>query len=198
MGILLSFGTMFLALMIAGTAGIFMGRLSTQWFGGRSVANLVTEVRAALLPILVLPALGYHLDWPQWLLLAAIVGLWQAGAVARWIGRRSGEWSPALVGGIALGRSGAALITRRAAARGAVIASLGSTCLQVAAVEGLLVLVGLASASPTASLGAWLLASDGAIWLFAVGALALLLVASEWASAKVLQSGERSNYGEMQ
>lgn len=195
MGIVFSLLAIAIATVIAAVGGLLMGRLSTQWFSGMSAINLLTEIRAALLPVLMVPALGYHLGWPEWLLMGLVVGLWQAGAVARWIARRSGEWSPALVGGIALGRSGAALITRKAAARGAVVATLGSTCLHVAAVEGLFVLMGLLPSGATSSIGAWLIASDGAIWLSAIAMLAVLVLSSEWLASRALQWKKSSKPG---
>ena len=185
--LLLSLLTIATAASLATGLGLLLGRAGTQWFGGRGVSNLLMDVRGALFPFLFVMLLLDTTSLTRWLAIALVVGVSQGVAVARWISRRSGEWAPALVGGIALGRSGAALLTRRAAARGAVTATLGATAVQVLSLEGLLHFIdpgpeNLGSAIAGASGGGW-----SAIGL-GVGALVLV---SETLASRLLQKRTR-------
>ena len=173
--------------LVAVTFGLALGRISTQWFGGRGISNLLTEVRGGLLPFLLIPLLESLALGPRWLTLALVVGGSQAIAVAHWIGRRSGEWSPALVGGIALGRSGAALATRRAASRGAVTATLATGVFQLVSLDGLLFL--LFPERPSAAFGQWIINAGPiplTLGLLALGVTALIV---ETLSAALLRRG---------
>lgn len=129
------------AVALSVVLGPLLGRIATQWFAGRGLSNLLTELRAALLPFLIVPLVVQGSELPPWIALGLVVGVSQSIAVSRWIARRSGEWVPALLGGIALGRSGAALLSARAQARGAVIGTLGITVVQLVALEALLALL---------------------------------------------------------
>ncbi len=186
MPLLATLGGTALALFLAAGLGLALGRAATQWFGGRGFSNLLMDVRGALLPFLVAPLLVDRTKMSEWIVIGLVVGVSQAIFVSRWIARRSGEWSPALAGEIALGRSGAALVTRRAAARGAVTATLATTLVQVLTLESLLALV---KQQPQAkSVGGWIVQSSHGTWPAAALAIAIGLLVLEALAARLLKS----------
>lgn len=143
-----------LALAIASLFGPLLGRLATQWFSGRGVSNLLTGIRGAILPVFAAAILSEKTTWDSWIVIGTVVGFSQAIAVGRWTARRSGEWSPSLLGGIALGRSRAALLSAQATARGAVVGTLALTLLQVILLESLLSALNVPGVAPRGSIGA--------------------------------------------
>jgi|GEM_PF-1919698 len=175
------------ALVGAFLLGPLLGRVATQWFAGRALSNLLTEMRGAFLPFLLAPVLLQFTAWPTWLIIGCIVATTQAISVGRWAARRSGEWSPSLIGGIALGRSRSALLSARAMARGAVVGTLATTTIQVILLEAVLAALELDGLDPGASIGASLHRGAGASTLFLVLLGGLLIVGSELLASSVFQ-----------
>ncbi len=165
-----------LAVLIAVTFGPLLGRVATQWFSGRGLSNLLTEIRGAFLPFFVAALLFDKTTWDSWVVVGSVVGLNQAIAVGRWVARRSGEWSPSLLGGIALGRSRAALLSARATARGAVVGTLSLTLFQVILLEAVLTALDVPGVNASGSVGAAIFSgSPSQAWLFVIlGAGAIL------------------------
>jgi hypothetical protein len=193
MALLHSLASLGVALGVALPLGALLGRAALQWFGGRGLTNVLTEVRAALLPFILVPVLRDRVALPDWLLVGGAVGLAQGLALARWMARSEGEWSPALLGGVALGRSDAAVLAERAASRGVVVATASLTLPQLVTLEGLLELADPAGAS--SGVGALLVRGSDASWLpslLGLGAAAFLLeagVAATLRSRRPLVSG---------
>jgi hypothetical protein len=185
-------GTTLLALMIALTIamalGSLLGRISHERVAGRGVSNLLTEGRGAFLPYLIAVPLMETTRWAPWIIIGLVTGFSQAIAVSRWAARREGQWSRTLLGGVALGRSLAALVSARARARGAVIGTLALTLIHVIALE--MLLAALQTDPPTHALerpltiGAVLLKNMGAdtFPVMALGVACLLVAeaASSW------------------
>lgn len=178
----------FMALAIAVSLGLLLGRVTLEWLAGRGVTTLLVESRGGLLGVVVVPLLVAASDWPHWVVIGCFVGISRSVALARWSSTGASEWSPAIRGGLALGRSGSLLLLRAARRRGAVVASLAAIPLEVALLEGCLALV---QGAPVTGLGA-LLASDRAEG-WAVASLVLLVGAHEWSARRVLRGpGGRS------
>lgn len=182
--------SLILALILSSAVGLGLGRVATQWFGGRGLSNLLMDVRGSVLSFLVSLLLLEAYSLQHWLSLGLVVGISQAIAVCRWITRRSGEWTPALVGGIALGRSTAALVTRRAAARGAVAATLATTCLHLLTLEGAVYLFDPEGARQ--SVGALIAASAGGPWSIVAPGCALVLFTLEVWFSSMLQKNQKA------
>ncbi|MCH2111207.1 MAG: hypothetical protein MK135_17945, partial [Polyangiaceae bacterium] len=150
----------------------------------RGLANFLTESRAAFLPIIIAPLVLIPQLLSGWLSVALIIGSYQSIAIARWLSRRSFDWNPALRGGLALGRSAAAIQAKRAAGRGAIAATLGAVCLEVILLEASLALFGL---PVKGGIGTLLIQGD---WDAAVGGLVLISLLScgfEFLSGVLLQ-----------
>lgn len=184
-----------LALIIAALIGPLLGRIATQWFSGRGLTNLLTEVRGAFMPVLLCAILAQWTTWDGWVVIGTVVGFTQAITVARWIARRSGEWSPELIGGIALGRSRAALISAQATARGAVVGTLAVTLFQVVLLEALLCALDVPGVGSRGSIGAAIFAGSRTESVFLVGAGTLVILGSEilvsWLFQQRLQLASR-------
>lgn len=165
-----------LALAIASLFGPLLGRLATQWFSGRGLSNLLTEVRGSFLPFLLAAILSEKTTWNIWVVIGMVVGFTQAIAVGRWIARGDGRRSRSLLGGIALGRSQAALLSAQATASGAVVGTLALTILQVVLVEALLSALDVALVSPGGSVGAAIFAGSRTeiVFFVVLGASAIL------------------------
>lgn len=176
-----------LALLIAATFGPLLGRLATQWFSGRGLTNLLTEVRGAFLPALLGAIVAERTTWDDWVVIGTVVGSTQAIAVARWIARRNGEWSPELIGGIALGRSRAALVSAQATARGAVVGTLAVTVFQVVLLEALLCALDVAGKGPRASIGAAIFSGNRADAVLLVATGTFVILGSEIATSLLFQ-----------
>lgn len=187
---LLSIG---LALGLSCGIGILLGRVATQWVTGRALTNLLMDIRGAFLPFLLAPVIAQTWNLSPWLVVGLVVGFTQAISVSRWIARRSGEWSPALLGGIALGRSRAALVARSAAARGAVVGTLAVTTTQVIVLEAILAAVGLPSISPHGSIGARLYFGTGAELLLVLAVCTGAIVLTELGCSWLLQRKPRTS-----
>jgi hypothetical protein len=168
-----------LALMIAAFFGPLLGRLATQWFTGRGFSNLLTEIRGAFLPFLLAAIVAEKTTWDIWVVVGTVVGFSQAIAVGRWTARRSGAWSPSLLGGIALGRSRAALLSAQATARGAVVGTLSLTLFQVVLLEALLSALEVPGVNPRGSIGAALLAGNVTDVAFSIAIGAGTVLATE-------------------
>jgi hypothetical protein len=121
------------ALVTALVLGGLWGRLALQSATVRGFTNFMTDLRGSLLILLLAVGAVRHQVLPLWAVVALGSGLTQSVALARWTTRRSGEWAPAILGGISLGESGSRLAWRRARRRGAVAASLGLTAIHWAA-----------------------------------------------------------------
>jgi hypothetical protein len=128
------------------------------------------------------------------LVVGIVVGLMQGVAVARWVARRSDDWSPGLRGEVALGRSRAALASARGTKRGAVIATLATTGPQVVLVEYLISALRMPTLDMKGSLGGDL--QRGAPFSFlvfvVVGSLLLILTEALIAWA-ILKRGRRAS-----
>lgn len=148
-----------LALGVGALLGPLLSRLAVGWFYGRGLTNLLIETRGALLPFLAPPLLIDAAGLPPTLAVGLIVGVAQGITIARWGARRSASWSPLLLGALALGRSGAAVLTSQALSRGAIVASLATTTIQVVLVEAVVFLLALVPPG-TQTVGARL--ADGA------------------------------------
>lgn len=178
-------GTLFasvLALTLAISVGLALGRVTLEWLAGRGVTTLLVETRGGLLGVVVVPLWVMASSWPDWAVIGCYVGVSRSIALARWTGTGVSEWSPAIRGGLALGRSNALLLLRAARRRGAVVAVLASIPLEVALLEGSLALT---QAEPVAGLGALLARGHSMVW--AVCALTLLVGAHEWSARRVLR-----------
>jgi len=175
------------ATAVAGLFGPLLGRIATQWFSGRGLSNLLIEIRGAFLPFVVSPIVAQLTGWESWLVVGVVVGFMQGISVARWIARRTGEWSPSLIGGIALGRSRAALLSARATARGAVISTLATTTTQVILLEALLRALSLPGLDLEGSVGATLQQGAGFSGLFLVILGTLCVIGTEAMSSWLLQ-----------
>lgn len=132
-----------LALAVAAIVGPLLSRWALGWFSGRGLTNLLIETRGALLPFLAPPLLINGSGLSPTLAVGLTVGVAQGVAIARWGARGSTSWSPLLMGALALGRSSAAALTSQALSRGAVVASLATTAIQVVLVEAVVVLLEL-------------------------------------------------------
>ncbi len=165
-----------LALALGLLIGPLLGRLATQWFSGRGLSNLLIEVRGAFLPFLLAPILAEATHWKSWVVVGIVVGFMQGISIARWIARRTGEWSPSLMAAIALGRSRASILSSRAMARGAVIGTLATTTLQVVLLEAILSALNLPEIVPHGSVGRSLQSgTDSSFFIvLALGSLAIL------------------------
>lgn len=141
------------ALFIGLGLGTLLSRVAIQWLTGARLVSGLAELRGVFLPFLVAPALAEFAGFPAWLAVGVVTGLGQASSVAHWGTRRTGEWSKALLGGLALGRSRAALVSARTLSRGAVIATLATTPLHVILLEALLTMLALPGAVPHGSIG---------------------------------------------
>lgn len=124
--------SLLLAVLLAIVFGYTLGRLAIEWPLVRGLSNFFTELRGALVSFLVAIALYRHGWLEHWQAAGLYAGLTQAVAIARWMSRRSGEWSPAIVGGLALGRSAATLAAERARERGTVRGSITLTAVHLA------------------------------------------------------------------
>lgn len=133
-----SLASILFAVALSLVLGPLLGRVATQWFTGRGLANLMTETRGALLPFLLAPLVTESLPWPSWAVVGLVIGLNQTISVARWITKNTGEWSSSMLGAMALGRSRAALVSANSTARGAVIGTIATTGVQVLLLEALL------------------------------------------------------------
>lgn len=188
---LLSLATMGLALLVAVSVGTLLGRVATQWPAGRALANLLMEIRGAFLPFLVVPVIAETSGVAAWVVIGCTVGATQAISVSRWIARRTGEWSPSLLGGIALGRSRAALVTEQATARGAVIGTLAVTVTQVVLLEALMTALALKSVRVEGSAGALLYSGAKTKLLLIIVLGTGAIVATELAASWLLQRRPR-------
>lgn len=184
---LTSLASILVAASIAALLGALLGRLATQWFSGMGFSNRLTEVRGAFLPFILCPLLSETTEFSAWLVIGIVVGFMQAVAVGRWIARRTGEWSPAILGGVALGISRAALISARATARGAVISTLALTAMHVILLEALLAALALPGLNVDGSIGALLLGGGGAETLFPLALGTGAVVATELGSSWLFQ-----------
>jgi len=146
------------------------------------VTTLLVETRGGLLGLVVVPLWALASSWPDWVVIGCFVGINRSISLARWTGTGASEWSPAIRGGLALGRSGGLLLLRAARRRGAVAAVLGAVPLEVALLEGCLTLV---QGAPVRGLGALLV--EGHSVLLCTGALVLLVGAHEWSARRVLR-----------
>lgn len=188
-----SLGSMALAFAIAGAIGPPLGRIATQWFSGRGLINFLTELRGAFLPFLLVPWLLRATAWPIWICIGIAVGVSQAVAIARWGARRTGQWSPQVIGALALGQSGAAMISARTLGRGAVVATLGALAVQVVLVEFVLSCVSPQLAPAPGAIGRLVLSSgSNATRLLVIALGALFMPACELAIGAVLRRGLHS------
>jgi hypothetical protein len=186
-------GSIGLALVLAAGLGVLLGRVATQWVTGRALTNLLMDIRGAFLPFLLAPVVAETWALPPWMVVGLIIGFMQAISVSRWIARRSGEWSPALLGGIALGRSRAALVARGATARGAVVGTLAATTMRVIGLEASLAAVGLPGISPRGSIGARLYFGTGAELLLVLAVCTGAIVLTELGSSWLFQTRPRTS-----
>lgn len=187
---LLSIGV---ALVLALSLGVLFGRLATEWMTGRGLTNLFMEIRGAFLPFLLAPVVAETTGLAAWLVVGLIVGLMQAISVSRWIARRSGEWSPALLGGVALGRSRASLLASRAMARGAVVGTLAVTTVQVILLEAILAALELPQVSSRDSIGGRLYYGAGGEILLVLTVGTGMIVLTEVVAGWLLQRRPRSS-----
>lgn len=182
-----TFAACVLALLIAASCGPLLGRVATQWFSGRGVSNLLTEIRGAFLPFFVAAIVFDRTTWDSWVVVGCVVGLNQAIAVGRWVARRSGEWSPTLLGGIALGRSRAALLSAQATARGAVVGTLALTLYQVILLEAVLTAFDVPGVSANGSIGSAIFSGSRTEAVLFVTLGAGVMLASEALASWLLQ-----------
>ncbi len=177
----LSVGTAF---SVALVVGLLLGRWGIASNPARAVVNLLTQARGAILPFILAPML-LSLGSSDWCAIGVAAGWSQAVAVARWMHRQNSEWSPSLLGGIALGQSGASLAAASARARGAVTGTLALTVIQVVTLEALLAWAH-DGAQARDSLGAWI-AQGGSNSLLGWLGLTVLLLAVESLASRLLQ-----------
>lgn len=185
-----------LGLGLAVSFGLLLGRVALEWLPGRGVTTLLVETRGGLLGVVVVPLWITASSAPHWVVIGCFVGMSRSIALARWTGTGASEWSPAIRGGLALGRSGALLLLRAARRRGAVVAVLASIPLEVALLEGCIRLV---NQVPVSGLGAVLVEGSVAVARgsavlvegrsvpLAAMTLALLVGANEWLARRVLR-----------
>jgi len=172
------------ACSVATMVGLLLGRWGFASNPARAIVNLLTEARGALLPFILAPML-LSLGLAEWCAIGVVAGWTQAVAVARWMLRQNSEWSPSLLGGIALGQSGASLAAESARARGAVTGTLALTVIQVVTLEALLAWAH-DGVHVRDSLGGWI-ARGGSSSLFGWLGLTVLLLAVEALASRILQ-----------
>ena len=181
--------TMALATCLALALGIPLGRFGTATQFGRALVAASTGIRGALLPFLLVPVFVVATGTPRWLSIALVVGLGQAAAVARWIVRPNNDWSSSIAGGVALGVSRAAQLSRESIRRGAVPGSLALVVPQTIVLEALLERVGRPSSDVAMSWGALLARGSESLVLvsglaIAVGMLFVEGLARRWLEAR--------------
>ncbi len=172
------------AVVVTVLLGWFLGRLSSQFIATTSILSRLTEARGAVPTVILTPLLARALPLPAPWAIGLVVGAYQGIAVARWIRSRSGQWVPSLVGGIALGRSRAALAARRAARRGAVWVTVALCTVHVVLLEAVLSLVALVPGASHSIGGLLVNGGSGAAMAFA--GLFVSFVAIDWAAGKLL------------
>lgn len=175
------------ALGLALVVGQLVGRFATQWLTGQGLTSLLLEIRGAFLPFLLAPLVQQIFSLSPWAVVGVVVGLNQAISVARWITKRSGELSSAMLGRVALGRSDVALLSSTSAARGAVVGTLAVTSVQVILLEALLTGLALPQLDLSHSVGGLLFQGAGAstLLLLVLGGASIFL--SELAIGWLLQ-----------
>lgn len=174
-----------LALVIAVALGFALGGAEGAQRGGRTLTNLLTEARAAVLPFVLVPILWEAVGGPLWLSVGLSVGLAQATAVARWLLRAQSDWSSSLSNKGA-GPLRATLVEREVFARGAVTGILSLTALQIVLVEAVWGKRLVTAGAPAANLGE-LLTQGGAVTIFTGAAvLTAVLLGTELLFARLL------------
>ncbi len=159
---LATMSSILVALGIALFIGPLLGRFAAQWLTGQGLTSLLLEIRGAFLPFLLAPLVQHLFSLSPWAVVGVVVGLNQAISVARWITKRSGELSSAMLGQVALGRSNAALLSSTSAGRGAVVGTLAVTAVQVILLEALLTGLALPQLDLSRSVGGLLFQGAGA------------------------------------
>lgn len=177
-----------IAVCCAVIGGWALGRIASGSLASLSLLSRLTDARGAV-PLLVLaPLVANGAGWSPPLTIGLCVGLYQAVAVARFIQRRGGAFTPSLLGGVSLGQSRVALAARRAAVSGAVWITVAQSTLHVITLQAALALFSLAPGGP--SLGA-AFAPGGApsARMLAVAVAILLVLGVDFGSARLLRHG---------
>ncbi len=181
---LLSLGSSGIAFLTALVLGLFLGKASSHSPAMAGLGNYLTEARVALLPIFLAAVVIGLVAWPQYIVIGLVTGLFQALAMNRWIIKRAEDWNPALLSSITLGSSATTLFGQRARSRGAVVATMATTVLQVVLLEALLEALGL---STSENLGQTIV--RGTLWQATLGLclVAFSLLTLEFISSLLLQ-----------
>lgn len=143
-----------IATALAMALGPLLARMAIYWLSGHGVSNLLVQARGLLLPVFGIPLLARGLHLPVVAAIGVVVGVSQAIAIARWGARPAGGMDPGLLGTLSLGSSGAAWTARKSLARGAIVACLGGTWIEVVGVEALLTCFRVSGLVPLGSVGA--------------------------------------------
>lgn len=154
---MLGLSTLFATLIataLAMTLGPVLARMAIYWLSGHGVSNLLVQARGLLLPVFGVPLLARALHLPVVVAIGVVVGISQAIAIARWGARPAGGMDPSLLGALSLGSSGAAWTARKSLARGAIVACLAGTWIEVVGVEALLTCFRFSGLVPHGSVGA--------------------------------------------
>jgi len=154
---MLGLSTLLSTLIATGLAmilGPILARMAIYWLSGHGVSNLLVQARGLLLPVFGVPLLARGLNLPVVVAIGAVVGISQAITIARWGARPVAGMDRSLLGTLSLGSSGAAWTARKSLARGAIVACLGTTWIEVVGVEALLTCFRIPGLIPHSSVGA--------------------------------------------
>lgn len=178
----------FVAMASAVLLGWTLGRLARGSLASMGLLSRLTEARGAV-PLVVLAVLvARGLELPGMLTVGLTVGLYQAIAVARWIGSRRANTLPLFAGGFALTQSRVALDFRRAVVRGAVWITVAQSALLVVTLEAMLALSELGPR--VLGLGAAFVPSGApAVRALALCVTVLLVLAVDFGSSRLLRNG---------
>ncbi len=176
-----------IALTVAIALGPLLARLSAYFLTGRGLTHLLIEIRGILLPAIAAPLMATSMHVSVTVAVGLAVGISQGVALARWGTRVGSGWNPTLLGNMALGRSAAAWLAQKALKRGAIVATLALTLIEVVMVESLLTIVRLPGLIPHRTVGAHLVLGSTASLPFLAVAMTLAVFAAELSASSILQ-----------
>lgn len=171
--------------------GALLARLASYWFSGQGVTHLLVQARGLVLPIFGAPLLARGLDIHITVAIGLTVGASQSIMVARWGARPSGGFGSTLLGTTALGRSGAAWLAQKTLSRGAIVACLGATWIEVVSLEAMLTCFKMPGLIPFRSVGAELVLGSAATTPFLIVAGTCAIFLTETSMSALLQRRAR-------
>ncbi len=175
------------AVVVALSLGPLLARAAAYFLTGRGLTHLLIEVRGILIPAIATPLLAKSLNLSVTIAIGIAVGISQGVAIARWGTRMGSDWNPSLLGSMALGRSGATWMAQKALRRGAIVATVAVTLVEVILVEALLTIVKFPGLIPHGGLGAHLILGSAASLPFVILAASLAVFIAELLASALLQ-----------